>query len=188
MIFDAFSGETLSLNGYLFNGGTVIASRVYLNGGTAMYVSGFESYALEGTSASDTLAAADGNDYLSGGDGDDLLLGRGGADQMVGGVGSDRFVFVANTDSSASTGVDHITDFTAFDVLDFSAMSAVDGAGSASAFAYIGSAAFSAAGQLRAYVDGSGNTVVEANTGGSLAADFQLVLDRYTGGLTGLNI
>ncbi|MET0587062.1 MAG: hypothetical protein ABWZ75_00940 [Novosphingobium sp.] len=36
---------------------------------------------------------------------------------------------------------------------------------------------FTAAGQLRSFVDVSGHTVIEANVNANLAADFRLVLD-----------
>lgn len=107
---------------------------------------------------------------LSGGIGNDLLQGGRGADAMWGGGGADRFVFTAVADSAAAMG-DQIGDFTSgVDKLDLTTIDAIAG-GANNAFAFIGGAAFSAAGQLRYDL---ANGLLEADVTGDGVADFAL--------------
>ena len=70
---------------------------------------------------------------------------------------------------------DTILDFSeSDDRLDFRAIDALAG-GADDAFSFIGSAAFSAAGQIRVYDNGV-NTFVEVNTGGTLDAEMLIQL------------
>ncbi len=120
------------------------------------------------------VTSGSGNDNISLGAGKDRLQGNGGADTLAGGGGADRFVYVSVADSTAASR-DTITDFNdAVDRLDLKSIDAVAG-GADNAFALIGNAAFTAAGQLRVFNDGV-NTFVEVNTGGSVAADMQIQL------------
>jgi hypothetical protein len=48
------------------------------------------------------------------------------------------------------------------------------------AFSFIGTNAFSAAGQLRFFQDGAGNTIVEGNIAGDPNADFQIELHVWS--------
>src|SRR4029077_2548507 len=47
------------------------------------------------------------------------------------------------------------------------------------AFSFIGTNAFSAAGQVRFFQDGAGNTIVEGNIDGNPGADFQIELHAF---------
>ena len=81
-----------------------------------------------GTSFADTFKGSSGNDIVSGGGGNDTLRGIAGDDLLTGGAGADRF-FWEKTDvvdtKGKSLGLDHITDFGAGDVLDFTKLVAL---------------------------------------------------------------
>lgn len=67
-----------------------------------------------GTSADDSLTAADGNDSLSGGDGNDTLIGMSGSDTLDGGSGNDILIGASGDDTylfAAGVGSDIINDF-----------------------------------------------------------------------------
>ena len=69
---------------------------------------------LTGSDDHNFLIGDDGNDTLHGGIGDDTLIGGEGNDRMSGDVGRDVFRFASDN------GLDTITDYDEFDVLDFS--------------------------------------------------------------------
>ncbi|EGF90769.1 hemolysin-type calcium-binding repeat 2 copies family protein [Asticcacaulis biprosthecium C19] len=127
---------------------------------------------LSGELGRDTLDGGSGNDTLSGGGDDDRLSGGLGSDQIRGGSGNDVFVYrqadvMATGDAHAAA--DMLLDFLPrahpyqqYDRIDLRAIDAIDG-GANDAFVFIGDAAFTAAGQLRAWFDGV-NTRVEGNT------------------------
>ncbi|MBW8880740.1 MAG: S8 family serine peptidase, partial [Asticcacaulis sp.] len=127
---------------------------------------------IYGLGGGDTLDGGAGNDRMYGGDGDDRLFGGDGIDKLVGNSGSDAFIFratdvVASGDAMASA--DWILDFliraappAEADRIDLRGIDAIAG-GTDDAFTFIGGAAFSATGQVRAWFDGS-DTVIEANT------------------------
>ncbi|MEQ1715850.1 MAG: Ig-like domain-containing protein [Hyphomicrobium sp.] len=83
-------------------------------------ISGIEK--IIGTNFADTFKGSSGKDTIDGGAGNDTLRGIAGNDTLTGGAGKDTF-FWEKTDvadaSGKSLGVDHITDFSAGDVLDF---------------------------------------------------------------------
>ncbi len=83
-------------------------------------VSGIEK--VIGTGLADTFKGASADDIISGGGGDDWIRGIAGDDILSGGSGDDDF-FWEKTDvvdsKGKSVGLDHITDFGAGDVLDF---------------------------------------------------------------------
>jgi Ca2+-binding RTX toxin-like protein len=134
---------------------------------------------LTGYDGADLLTGGAGNDRLSGGDGDDTLQGGAGRDVLTGDGGADVFAFNAVGDSG-SLSPDRITDFAqAQDQIDLHRIDAHAG-GRDNAFDFIGSAAFTAAGQVRVFQSG-GDTVIQMNTAGSLGAEMQVVL---TGSLT----
>ena len=118
---------------------------------------------------------------LVGGGGNDVLAGRLGADQLEGGGGADRFVYAGTNDSPAGAGRDIVTDFTgpdlpSADLIDLAAIDAVAGTPGNDHFTWIGTGAFTAAGQLR-YRDVTDGLVIEANTGGSPAPDLEIKLE-----------
>ena len=137
---------------------------------------------LNGNKGNDTLLGGGGNDTMSGGD---------GRDEMTGGAGPDLFRFAAFADALPGADVDQIADFFRWqDRLDFSAID-TNPDPDRQGFAFIDSAAFSAAGteenrfvspgtgfgvQADLDVDGVGDMAVLLSTGyGALpAADFLL--------------
>jgi Ca2+-binding RTX toxin-like protein len=123
-----------------------------------------------------------GNDTLIGGAGNDVLVGGAGLDHLAGGAGQDTFQFTGATLATLDTGVganrDVIQDFNG-DVIDLHLIDANLGAGGDQAFSFIGTNAFTAAGQVRFFADGAGNTIVEGNIDNDLHADFQIELHAF---------
>src|SRR5262249_45617243 len=138
--------------------------------------------AITGNAGNNTLTGAAGVDTLSGRGGDDVLIGGTGNDTMAGGAGSDTFVFNALNESGIGAGNnDLITDFEGAglaggDIIDLSALDANAGVAGNQAFQFIGTAAFSTAGQLR-YTQLGGDTIIQANTNtGITTIEFELHL------------
>ncbi len=91
---------------------------------------------------------------------------------MTGNGSNDIFRWTSTFDSGVAAGLrDHVTDFWRDhgDLLDVSGIDANAAIAGDQAFAFIGNAAFSAAGQLRFFFEGP-NTVVEINVDASLGA------------------
>lgn len=124
---------------------------------------------IRGDDQGNVLFSVDGNDLLDGAGGDDRVRGGDGTDALFGGAGADRFVFKTVLDSAG----DHVTsdligDFSQAegDRIVLKTIDAIlDTPGVNEAFTYIGSAEFSAAGQVRWFQQG-GNTFVALNTSG----------------------
>ncbi len=125
--------------------------------------------------------ALTGNEFANsifGGAGDDTIAGAGGADMVFGGGGADVFAMLALRDPTAgAAGRDTIDDFSEIegDLIGLAALDADSGVAGDQAFTFIGNAAFSAAGQVRAEVIG-GMTVVSGNVNADLGADFAVRL------------
>jgi Ca2+-binding RTX toxin-like protein len=129
---------------------------------------------IRGGGGADTIDGGTGHDRIFGDAGADTIIGGAGADTMAGGADIDIFVF-ANAAAGIGTAADVISDFQAgigekinLDLID--ANLSVSGN---QAFTFIGSAAFTALGQLR-FAAG----VLEGNNTGTVDADFQI---RLTG-------
>jgi len=160
---DRTVGASLTVNGsrlqayetFIFNGASETGGNLKIWGG----------------SADDTLTTGGGND---------LLYGGVGADQLTGGAGADTFRYQATSESTASA-YDTILDFTSgTDKIDLSRIDANLNLDGDQAFAFIGSNAFTAAGQLRAF-NVSGNLwQVEGDVDGDGNAD--LVIQLYLTG------
>ncbi|CAO3439785.1 calcium-binding protein [Azospirillum doebereinerae] len=138
-------------------------------------------------------------DVLLGGAGNDTLVGGYGADLVSGGAGGDVFS-VRNLNESTLAAPDVILDFNGEavmaasllglasyatvgaegDRIDLSEIDAVEGAGN-DAFTFIGTANFTAAGQLRYQASGA-VTLIEGNVNADMAADFRLQVNlaNYT--------
>ena len=149
-----------------FNGSAEADGRFVVLGGAAADV-------LRGGALNDQLVGGDGNDKLYGNDGNDTLTGGLGHDDLYGGAGNDRFVFGDIANSTVAT-FDMIRDWNAGDKINLSAIDANSTLAGDQAFAFIGSAAFSGAGQLR--MTTSTNTTVTGDIDGDGAADFKIVL------------
>jgi Ca2+-binding RTX toxin-like protein len=130
-----------------------------------------------GTGAADTINSLGGNDrvsgfagadILNGGSGDDVLIGGTGRDTLTGGSGADRFVLESFNESNGA-GRDRILDFEqGADKIDLSGIG-VD-------WTFVGSAAFSGAGEQIRFTKGLTTTFIEADLDGDLIADIQIEL------------
>ncbi len=140
--------------------------------GDAAHTSGFENVDANAIATNLTLTGSFAGNQIRGGQGDDTIAGGRGADQVAGGLGNDTFVFTDIADSRAAH-ADTIADFTpGQDVIDLSAIDAIAGGGN-DAFSFIGSAGFTAAGQLR-YDPATG--ALQADVTGDGQADLQILL------------
>ena len=157
---------------------------------------------VSGNGGNDTLDGGNGNDTLNGGAGNDTLLGVAGADRLNGDFGADRLIggmgkdimdggasadtFKFNTvfeSGKFASNRDIVVDFgDGANKIDLSAIDAKVGAGN-DAFSFVGSAAFTAQGQIRAFQSGA-HTVIEVNAFGDLNADMTIQLSNFlVGGL-----
>jgi len=149
-----------------FNGSAETDGRFAVEGGAAADV-------LRGGAMNDRITGGDGNDKLYGNDGVDILTGGLGADVLYGGLGDDRFVLTDIADSTVAAS-DTIADWNVGDRINLSAIDANTGVAGDQAFTFIGSAAFSAAGQLQ--VTSGAVTFVRGDIDGDGAADFAIKL------------
>ncbi len=139
-----------------------------------------------GSARRDYVFGAAGSDTLSGGANSDELVGGAGTDRLTGGAGSDSFTFVATGDSGPAA-PDVVTDFrvvagagSAFaDRIGLSLIDANAATPGNDAFAFIGAAAFTAAGQVRAIQQGA-DTLVQVNTAGAGGPEMVLRLAGFT--------
>jgi len=131
-----------------------------------------ENLTLTGSAAANGTGNAAGN-VLVGNDGANVLQGLGGTDTLTGGAGADTFKFAAYTDSAIDGLRDVITDFSSAqgDKIDLSMLDAMSGTTGDQAFTFIGSAEFTAAGQLR-FQDG----VLYASNDADAIAEFSVAL------------
>jgi Ca2+-binding RTX toxin-like protein len=149
-------------------------------GATWLDVTGNElDNVLTGNAAANVLDGRAGADALRGGSGADTLVGSTGKDVLTGQGGRDVFAFEATGDSTAAaSGQDTVEDFRVDqDQIDLSAIDAKAGATGNQAFTFIGTAAFTAEGQVR-YVTSEGSTFVQVNTAGAGGAEMVI---RLTG-------
>ncbi|WP_159351486.1 Calx-beta domain-containing protein [Roseomonas harenae] len=136
------------------------------------------SNTIIGNAGNNILSGGDGDDTIFGGSGDDLIEGGGGRDILSSGDGADRFIFRSAADvGGGKTGLpsDLITDWAPGDKIDLSRLDAIASTSTNDAFAFIGSGAFTAAGQLH-YIQSGDQTFVEGDMNGDLIADFSLAL------------
>ncbi|WP_159993775.1 calcium-binding protein [Roseomonas sp. 18066] len=166
--------ERLSLAGSAALNGTGNEAANRLDGNAAANI-------LSGLGGNDTLLGGAGNDTLLGGEGNDRLLGQAGRDTLTGGAGSDRFEWDWLEESSAAA-PDIVTDFTkGADRLVLRDIDAVTATAADESFAFIGTAAFTAAGQVRAVVSG-GNTLVQVNADAATGTvEMAIQLTGFTG-------
>lgn len=132
---------------------------------------------VHGGVGDDTLRGDDGDDRLFGGGQDDLIAGGLGVDRLTGGEGADVFDFNAVAESGATSATrDSIYDFVAGeDVIDLATIDASAGTAGNQGFAFIGTAAFSAEGQIR-LEQRTGGVIVQVNTEGTGGAEMTVFL------------
>ncbi len=129
----------------------------------------------------DKICGGDGNDTLNGGDGADTIAGGNGLDRMTGGTGSDRFDFDTLAQSVSGTGRDVIYDFEGAGVatgdrIDLSTLDAIASLTGNQNFTWMGTGAFTGAGQVRYAMTGGGNTIIYVNTDTDAASEFEITL------------
>lgn len=166
--------------------GNALSNRVTGNSGDNKLSGRAGNDVLSGGAGHDQLYGSVGSDTLNGGAGNDLLIGGVNNDMLSGGTGIDTFDFNTVAESYAgATTRDEILDFQSTEVIDLSTIDAYSLVAGNQAFSFIGTGAFTAAGQLRFELDGAGNTIVQADVNGDLTADFEVVLRGYTQPLNG---
>ncbi len=153
-------------------------------------IGGKDFYSTGG--GTDYVSAGIGDDTVIGGDGRDTILGGAGHNEVTGGRGGDRlqaggganvFGYLHVTDSSVGgAGMDRIVRFSGpgggggADRIDLSAIDAMTGAGAANdAFVFVGTEAFSGAGQVR-LIEAGGGVFVDINTLGGIGPDMEIFL------------
>ncbi|MCB1378823.1 MAG: M10 family metallopeptidase C-terminal domain-containing protein, partial [Alphaproteobacteria bacterium] len=139
---------------------------------------------LTGNAAGNLLDGRSGNDTLSGEAGNDVLIGGLGLDRMTGGTGSDRFVFQAAADTGTfSWTADVISDFSRAqkDKINLSALDGNTDLAGKQGLSFIGSGAFSGAGQVRTDT-GSGSSWIYVNLDEDLT-DYEMLIN-LTGEMT----
>ena len=143
---------------------------------------------ITGKGGNDRLYGWESNDTLQGGSGNDLISGGAGRDRMTGGGNHDVFVFEAITYSGTTSGTrDVITDFrvragSGPDYVDLIHVAGIDAMASVVGdqdFTFIGDAAFTGEGQIRAVQDGA-HTNLQFNTTGNAGPEMIVVLRNFT--------
>ncbi len=136
--------------------------------GNDRLLGGYATDTLDGGAGDDTLVGGWAPDVLLGGLGADLLIGGAGGDSLSGGLGNDSFLYTSVGDIAG----DLITDFTAGDRLDLSALHAT----------YVGNSATSANGQAQIRTYTAGNlTVLAVDANGDGRIDATLFLNNQPG-------
>lgn len=132
---------------------------------------------LQGDNGYDLLYGATGNDGISGGRGNDSIWGGFDGDLIYGGEGKDHFFY--GTKEAAPVGDrEQIADFEKGDVLHLEDIDASESRAGNQAFAFIGNAGFSDAGQIRTVYDAVYNwVIIEGNVDGDFAPEFQIILN-----------
>ncbi len=141
---------------------------VYGGGGNDTISTAAGNDIISGGAGNDDLYGGADDDTLYGGSGNDDLDGGAGVDTMTGDGGADDFEFHAGDSGVGAGNRDEITDFSKAqnDDIDLSSFGGLD---------FIGTAGFSAAGQVRFWHSG-GDTIVAINTAGNTGAEMQIEL------------
>ena len=157
-----------------------ISAAAALSGVTVTLSGQTEGFTLTGSSGNDIMTGGSGNDNISGGGGADVITGGAGIDTLIGGLGDDTFDFNALNQSVVGSD-DVINNFEGAglpggDIIDVFDIDANGGVAGNQTFTFIGTAAFSAAGQLR-YVQVGTDTLIQANTNANTGTtEFELKL------------
>jgi len=128
-------------------------------------------YADQTTTAAINLVGNEFDNFLTGNDGVNILAGGLGLDTLRGKGGGDVFLWSSVAESNPSQ-PDVVTDFNRAegDVLHFTTMDADDTVAGDQNFTFIGTAAFTAPGQINWFTNGT-DTFIQLNTNADLAAD-----------------
>ena len=154
---------------------TVVASMSYALGLNVedLLLAGRTAVDASGNDLDNYIVGNGAANQLSGGDGSDWLIGGLGRDLLIGGGGADTFDFNLLQESLPGPGRDLVSDFSSGqgDRIDLSDIDANALLAGDQAFTYIGSAAFSEAGQVRFAVG-----ILEGDTDGDGITDFEVQL------------
>jgi len=159
--------------GNLYAIGTSAATSTILNDDAAPINGTGGNNTLNGTANNDVINGLGGNDTINGNAGNDTITGGTGRDLMTGGAGADIFRYTSTVESGTTLNTrDTITDFqVGIDIIDVSAIDANTRAGGNQAFTFIGTAAFTALGQVR-YTPG----LLQFNSTGNNNPDMTIAL------------
>jgi Ca2+-binding RTX toxin-like protein len=142
------------------------------------------SNVLSGWGGRDTLHGGDGNDRLSGGALADTLDGGDGSDILTGGSQNDTFVFSAvSVFPSRRVLPDTITDFTAGDRIDLSAIDADVSSGGDQSFVLSEGAMFSSPGHVF-WTNKAAGTILRLDVNGDRQSDLTIILENWRGSLS----
>ena len=132
---------------------------------------------IHGGAGDDAIRGDDGDDRLYGGSQRDTITGGAGVDRMSGGTGADVFDFNAVAESGSTAALrDTVEDFIpGQDVLDLSTIDARTGQAGNQRFDFIGTAAFTAEGQIR-LVETARGVIVQINTTGTTTPEMTIFL------------
>jgi Ca2+-binding RTX toxin-like protein len=145
-----------------------------------LVATGVNVFRLWGNGLDNRLTGNANNNVIAGFGGDDWLVGGIRQDDLTGGSGADRFDFNLVADSGLGATRDRILDFTHLvDDIDLSTIDAVAATATNDSFVFIGTAGFSAEGQIRAVQSGA-DTIVAMNTAGATGGEMQLLLSNFT--------
>jgi Ca2+-binding RTX toxin-like protein len=128
-------------------------------------------YADQTTTAAINLIGNEFDNFLTGNDGVNVIVGGLGVDTLRGKGGGDVFLWSSAADSSVTL-PDVVTDFNRAegDFLHFTNMDADDTVAGDQNFSFIGTAGFTAPGQINWFTNGT-DTFIQLNTNADLAAD-----------------
>ncbi|MBG9386872.1 calcium-binding protein [Caenimonas aquaedulcis] len=179
------------LHVYLYGNTNDLA--IGVGGGNDIIVAGFGNDTIAAGAGDDIIFAGRASDVVDAGPGNDWIRGGPAKDVMTGGAGVDTYAYVYAYESSDSTGVDIVTDFTGGpggDLLDFTALThgAATFMGNVSGAAAVDAALH--AGAIRAVFDTSTSLLhVDLDANGMLDAtnDIAIQLTGVSSSLTAAN-
>lgn len=177
---DALANRLTGYNGDDLLRGQAGSDSLFGDRGRDVLFGGTQGDLINGGEDADILYGEAGNDTLNGEKGTDILVGGTGKDMLIGGLDADKFAFRALNESGLTAATqDIIADFVhlqdKIDVRDIDAKATVAGN---QAFTFIGTAAFSAAGQVRFTLDAATqDTIVLFNNDNDAAAEMAIRID-----------
>jgi Ca2+-binding RTX toxin-like protein len=138
---------------------------------------GSAGISLTGNGLANMLSGNAGKNTLKGGSGNDTISGGSGKDTLWGQTGRDKFVFDDRDTGSSQSKADYLADFSGRggDRIDLRAIDANTKRGGDQNFSFIGTKAFSKAGEAR-YEKAKGYTYVYLNTDNDKSAEAVLKL------------
>ena len=165
--------------------GSTAENRLEIAGSSSIDISTV-SFVAWSANDSVTLTGTSSGDRIIGSAVADAIRGFGGRDILTGSGGQDRFIFSNSNDSPTGALRDVITDFTFVaaagstftDRIDFNFIGFSNGVDQLT-LGFVGTSAFSAAGQVRAVQSGA-NTLLQVNIDGSSGAEMEIVLQNVT--------